>query len=59
MKNSFTVRARFKLARRGRSGQRVVETAPAEQSPAGRVPRIARLMALAIRFDGLIRSGGD
>lgn len=25
--------------------------------PAGRVPRVARLMALAIRFDGLLRSG--
>lgn len=25
--------------------------------PVGRVPRVARLMALAIRFDGLLRSG--
>lgn len=25
--------------------------------PAGRVPRISRLMALAIRFDGLVRDG--
>ena len=33
---------------------------PAGQAPpvaAGRVPRIARLLALALRFDGLIRSG--
>lgn len=26
-------------------------------SPAGRLPRIARLMALAIRFDGLVGAG--
>jgi hypothetical protein len=30
--------------------------APVAREP-GRVPRIARLMALAIRFDGLIRAG--
>jgi hypothetical protein len=57
MKNAFTVRAKFKLARRGRSGQRVVEASPSIQPATGRVPRIARLMALAIRLDGLIRSG--
>jgi hypothetical protein len=28
-----------------------------ETAKAGRVPRLARLMALAIRFDGLLRSG--
>ena len=27
------------------------------EAPAGRVPRVARLMALAIRFDQLIRDG--
>lgn len=27
------------------------------EAPAGRIPRIARLMALAIRFDQLIRDG--
>ena len=35
-------------------------TSPSEQAPrgaAGRVPRIARLMALAIRFEELVRSG--
>lgn len=30
---------------------------PADQVPPGRVPRISRLMALAIRFDRLIREG--
>ena len=31
-------------------------TAP-EALPAGRVPRVARLMALALRFEGLLRRG--
>lgn len=30
---------------------------PPRQVPAGRVPRVARLMALAIRFDRLLREG--
>lgn len=44
----------------GRSGTRVLhagERATPPEVPAGRVPRISRLMALAIRFDGLVRSG--
>ena len=31
--------------------------APAPQPPPGRVPRVARLMALALRFDRLLREG--
>lgn len=41
-------------------GSRVMhagERATPSPVPAGRVPRIARLMALAIRFDDLVRSG--
>ncbi|MCW2892958.1 MAG: hypothetical protein JWO75_2447 [Actinomycetia bacterium] len=30
---------------------------PMEGAPSGRVPRVARLMALAIRFEGLLRDG--
>ena len=43
----------------GRSGRkRLLPKKPALQIvPPGRVPRIAKLMALAIRFDGLIREG--
>jgi hypothetical protein len=44
--------------RRGRSGRRQLrsgETPSTAQS--GRVPRVSRLMALAIRFDGLVREG--
>jgi hypothetical protein len=42
----------------GRCGRRGV--APPEEKPSlppGRVPRVARLMALALRFDELIRTG--
>lgn len=41
----------FETGRRGRKG--VASTV----APAGRVPRVAKLMALAIRLDGLIRDG--
>jgi hypothetical protein len=45
---------------RGRSGRRRMATKVSKsvQTPASRVPRISRLMALAIRFDGLLRSFG-
>ena len=42
----------------GRSGRRAV--APPEDKPSlppGRVPRVARLMALALRLDELVRTG--
>lgn len=40
-------------SREMRAGERAVP----QPVPAGRVPRISRLMALAIRFDDLVRSG--
>jgi len=45
----------FGQGRRTRRELRPGEAAPAV--PAGRVPRVSRLMALAIRFDQLIRDG--
>jgi len=40
------------------TGHRRISTGPvAPEPPPGRVPRISKLMALAIRFDGLIRDG--
>jgi hypothetical protein len=50
---------RIKFAREGSGGRTTIEARPAagKSIPPGRVPRIARLMALAIRLDGLIRSG--
>lgn len=43
----------------GRTGQRVLRVGqkPLPTTTGGRVPRISRLMALAIRFDDLVRSG--
>lgn len=55
----LTVEAEFHFERRGRGSRRVLEpgAAPLTNRPVGRLPRITRLMALAIRFDELIRSG--
>ncbi|OQB81213.1 MAG: hypothetical protein BWX88_04347 [Planctomycetes bacterium ADurb.Bin126] len=43
----------------GRSGRKkLVPAKPAvQQVPQGRVPRISKLMALAIKYDGLLREG--
>lgn len=49
-------KVRFTRSNAGR--RRIVDVPPAEMpKPAGRVPRVAKLMALAIRFDGLLRDG--
>jgi hypothetical protein len=49
-------KVRFTRSNAGR--RRIVDKPPAEApTPAGRVPRIAKLMALAIRFKGLLRDG--
>ena len=41
--------------RRGRQGRRPKERGV--ERPLGRIPRVSKLMALAIKFDGLIRDG--
>lgn len=44
--------------RRGRRSKKELRTGDGRQPvPVGRVPRVSRLMALAIRFDDLIHSG--
>ena len=46
--------------RRGRGSRKVIqegETPEVEHTPEGTIPRVSRLMALAIRFDHLIKSG--
>lgn len=47
----------FRPGVRGRRRLRQGEAPAAPEAPCGRVPRLARLMALAIHFDGLIRKG--
>jgi hypothetical protein len=55
---SFTVtkKARFCV---GRKGSKRLDKGDALQPPGelGRIPRVARMLALAIRFDGLIQEG--
>lgn len=44
----------------GQGGQRMLNSGHApvpKEAPAGKPPRLARLMALAIRFDALVRTG--
>ena len=45
---------------RGRNSRKVIQEGPPpepEPTPTGTIPRISRLMALAIRFDRLIKAG--
>ena len=56
---SLTVDRPFQIGT-GDRGRRTVgrrDAAPAPEAPPGRVPRITRLMALAIRFDAYLRDG--
>ena len=59
MSDSLTIEREFHFHRRGNGSRKELEPGPAPQPPPtlGRVPRVARLMALAIRFDRLIRDG--
>lgn len=56
MNQSITFQAKVHF-RRGRAGQKRLSTKPTTAPQAGRIPRIAKLMALAIRFDSLVQSG--
>src|SRR5262249_44202746 len=58
MKTPLTVtcNVHFNLKAKGRKQLRSGQ-APKQPANPGRTPRIAKLMALAIRFEGLIRSG--
>ena len=53
---SLTVESEIHFEGR-RGGRRVMELGPAPERPKGRVPRITRLMALAIRCERLIQEG--
>ena len=52
MNDSFKVTRKFHVARR-HHGRKQLHTGAATDVPAGCVPRVARLMALAIRCDKL------
>jgi hypothetical protein len=57
---TLTIECNVHFRRRGRGSRRELQAGQEPPRPArepGRVPRVARLMALAIRFDQLIRAG--
>src|SRR5205807_6021392 len=59
MTQPLTVRCAFHVQREAR-GRKRVERGPeaaVPQAPAGRVPRVAKLMALALRLEQLLREG--
>jgi hypothetical protein len=56
MTKGITVKRQFHV-RRGRSNRRLVRAGAKPKVTIGQVPRISRLMALAIRFEQLIRDG--
>ena len=53
---TVTTKVHFTTTRAGRKRLNL-SSKRASAVPAGRIPRISKLMALAIRFDGLLREG--
>ncbi|MBL8746461.1 MAG: hypothetical protein JNK58_08920 [Phycisphaerae bacterium] len=47
----------FRADRKGRKRAVTARSKPVEAPSPGRIPRVTRLMALAIRFEGLVRDG--
>ena len=56
MHRNSSVTLEWNLELRARGRKKPPEAAP-EAPPAGRLPRITRLMALAVKFDGMLREG--
>ncbi|MBN9524152.1 hypothetical protein J0H58_37525 [bacterium] len=55
---TLTVEGTVHTGRRGRGGRKELRAGDAPAlPPPGRVPRVARLMALAIKMEGLVRVG--
>jgi hypothetical protein len=55
--NSITIQSKVHFRRGRRSKRELREGEERSPVPTGVVPRVSRLMALAIRFDALIRDG--
>lgn len=53
----ITVESNIHFERRGRGFHKAIRQGEAPATPVGRVPRVARFMALAIRFEQLIHDG--
>ena len=52
-----TVTKQIHFAIKGNRKRALDGPAPEDTEPVGRIPRVAKLMALAIRFDDLLRTG--
>ena len=52
-----TVGGTIHFGRTGRGARKVLREGPALAPAPGRIPRVARLIALAIRIEGLVRTG--
>ena len=57
MPQKLTINRSFHIRRGWRSHKALRDGEAPPQPPHGRVPRVSRLMALAIRFEGLIHDG--
>src|SRR5205809_7044711 len=57
MTSAFTIECRVHFTNRGRGSRKRLTPDQQSTAEAGRVPRVSRVMALAVRFDELIRSG--
>lgn len=52
-----TVTRRVDFAFKGNRKRAIPDPPPAQEQPTGRIPRVSKLMALAICFDGLLSDG--
>ena len=57
MSTPIVIEDTFPLGRRGRASRPAANGAATPSEPSSRIPRIARLLALAWHVEGLIRSG--
>ena len=57
MNSGFTVTRQFSISKQRRGRKMMQAEHEEKKSLTGTIPRVARLMALAIRFDQLIRDG--
>ena len=51
------VKQKVRFVRSSAGRRRIVDKPAPTPKPVGRIPRVSKLMALAIRFDGLLRDG--
>lgn len=57
MNGTVTIVCDVHIDRRGKGGRKAIVPGPPPATEPGRVPRVARWMALAIHWDGLLRDG--